>query len=72
MIKKFDDFIKESYNSNLGFIKPRTNFYLINESQESASQHAAINPQGNSAVDLQVFRNAEGKFSIYALDYVFR
>ena len=41
MIKKFNDFIKESYNS-FGLIKPRTNFYLINESQESASQHAAI------------------------------
>lgn len=41
MLKKFNDFIKESYNS-LDLIKARTNFYSINESQESASQHAAI------------------------------
>ena len=42
MLKKFNDFIKESYSSNLGFIKPREDFYLINESQESTSQHEAI------------------------------
>lgn len=42
MLKKFNDFIKESYNSNLGLINPRSDFYSINESQESASQHAAI------------------------------
>ena len=41
MLKKFNDFIKESDNS-LDLIKARTNFYSINESQESASQHAAI------------------------------
>ena len=37
MIKKFEDFIKESYNS-FSLIKPRTNYYSINESQESTSQ----------------------------------
>ncbi len=35
MIKKFNDFIKESYNGKSGF-------YLINESQESKSQADAI------------------------------
>jgi hypothetical protein len=38
MIKKFDEYIKESYN-NLGFIKSRTNYYMINESK---SQSMAI------------------------------
>ena len=42
MIKKFNDFIKESYNNNLGFINPKSDFYLINESQESQSQKEAI------------------------------
>ena len=41
MIKLFDEYIKESYN-NLGFIKYRSNYYLINESQESKSQSEAI------------------------------
>ena len=40
MIKKFDQFIKESYNS-LVLIKSRTNYNLINESQESKSQSEA-------------------------------
>jgi hypothetical protein len=40
MIKTFNEYIKESYN-NLGFIKSRTNYYLINESQESKSQSEA-------------------------------
>ena len=42
MIKKFEQFIKESYNNNLGLIKSRINYYSINESQESKSQSAAI------------------------------
>ena len=41
MIKKFDEFIKESYN-NFGLIKSKSNYYLINESQESKSQSEAI------------------------------
>ena len=41
MIKLFNEYIKESYN-NLGFIKSRSNYYLINESQESKSQSEAI------------------------------
>ncbi len=41
MFKTFDEYIKESYN-NFGFIKSRSNYYLINESQESKSQSAAI------------------------------
>ena len=41
MIKTFNEYIKESYN-NLGFIKSRSNYYLINESQESKSQSEAI------------------------------
>ena len=41
MIKKFDEFIKESYN-NFGLIKSKSNYYMINESQESKSQSAAI------------------------------
>jgi hypothetical protein len=41
VIKTFDKFIKESYN-NLGFIKSRSNYYLINESQESKSQSEAV------------------------------
>ena len=41
MIKKFDEYIKESYN-NLGFVKLRSNYYMINESQESKSQSEAI------------------------------
>ena len=41
MIKKFDQFIKESYNNNLNLIISRTNFYSINESQESKSQSEA-------------------------------
>jgi hypothetical protein len=41
MIKNFDEYIKESYN-NLGFVKSRSNYYLINESQESKSQSEAI------------------------------
>ena len=41
MFKKFDEYIKESYN-NLGFVKSRSNYYLINESQESKSQSDAI------------------------------
>ena len=41
MFKKFDEYIKESYN-NLGFVKSRSNYYLINESQESKSQSEAI------------------------------
>ena len=41
MIKKFDEYIKESYN-NFGFVKSRSNYYLINESQESKSQSEAI------------------------------
>jgi hypothetical protein len=41
MIKKFDEYIKESYN-NLGFVKSRSNYYMINESQESKSQSEAI------------------------------
>jgi hypothetical protein len=40
MIKKFDEYIKESYN-NLGLIKPRSNYYLINEGQESKSRSQA-------------------------------
>ena len=40
MIKKFDEFIKESYN-NLGLIKSRSKYYMINESQESKSQSEA-------------------------------
>ncbi len=40
MIKKFDEYIKESYN-NLGLIKSRSNYYMINESQESKSQSEA-------------------------------
>jgi hypothetical protein len=40
MIKKFEQFIKESYNS-FGLIKSRTNYYPINESQESTSQSEA-------------------------------
>ena len=40
MIRKFDEFIKESYN-NLGLIKSRSNYYMINESQESKSQSEA-------------------------------
>ena len=42
MIKKFDQFIKESYNS-FSLIKPRTNYYSINESQEGRSQSEARN-----------------------------
>ena len=42
MIRKFDEFIKESYN-NLGLIKSRSNYYMINESQESKSQSEAKN-----------------------------
>ena len=42
MIKKFDQFIKESYNS-FGLIKSRTNYYPINESQEGRSQSEARN-----------------------------
>ena len=41
MIKKFDEYIKESYN-NFGFVKSRSNYYLINESQESKSQSESI------------------------------
>ena len=41
MIKKFDEYIKESYN-NFDFIKSRLNYYMINESQESKSQSEAI------------------------------
>ena len=41
MFKSFDEYIKESYN-NLGFVKSRSNYYLINESQESKSQSEAI------------------------------
>ena len=40
MIKLFDEYIKESYD-NIGFIKSRSNYYLINESQESKSQSEA-------------------------------
>ena len=40
MIRKFDEFIKESYN-NIGLIKSRSNYYMINESQESKSQSEA-------------------------------
>ena len=40
MIKKFEQFIKESYNS-FGLIKSRTKYYPINESQESKSQSEA-------------------------------
>ena len=41
MFKTFYEYIKESYN-NLGLIKSRSNYYLINESQESKSQSEAI------------------------------
>lgn len=41
MLKTFDEYIKESYN-NLGLIKSRSNYYMINESQESKSQSEAI------------------------------
>ncbi len=41
MFKTFDEYIKESYN-NFGFVKSRTNYYMINESQESKSQSEAI------------------------------
>ena len=41
MIKNFEQFIKESYNS-FGLIKSRINYYPINESQESKSQSDAI------------------------------
>jgi len=41
MFKKFDEYIKETYN-NFDFIKSRSRYYLINESQESKSQSEAI------------------------------
>ena len=41
MLKTFNNFIKESYNNSLGLIKSRTNFYSINENQESKSQSEA-------------------------------